>query len=971
MTIVGGIPAQEERRLGDVVGIPEQVRPDIEPPDLPPEPDDGSRPDDGPQPVAPTTAAAAAFLSSAAAGWLIGGIFAGNLARAVGLLGAFIGAGCYLLSTRTRRSAAVQLAALPIAAGVGALLTLPFSNGGGASLPSLIAQALRSGGLSSPPVPFDPGWRFLVVVLVTVVAVAAASTAVAFRRPRLAVVVPVPILIGGVLLQPAGAELLSVAVGLMLTIAALAVAYGGELARQGVGGRGFEARRLLRAGGVILLIVAALVGVTQLGFLLPPAQQSKIIPPKRPEVPPATSDHLLFTVRMPAAAPLRLGVLDVYGQDAWLTPPYDPARFLPARPGQPLPRPQRPVDNTVVVTPPTGPSVTATFTLSNIGAGRQVPDLANPVELVSGPKGIGFDPRTQTLQLPGAVPPGTTYTVRAAAAPLVSALDGAPAASGPQFAPYRAVPAPPPGVSQLLAQIPAHLSPYERLQFVRTKLFSQAVAAGPGNPVDVPPARVDAILAGRPASPYEITAAEVLLARWAGVPARMGYGYYTTTRSSNGAFPVYAHDGASWLEAYFPGSGWVPILGEPAKAQSSLNRHPQKAQPRVLPNGQLIAQVNVPVKLPGLQLLSSLVQFWLVRVLPPLVGVILLWLLYPGLLKMLRRQRRRRWADRHGPRTRVATAYAELRDQAIDFNIGHPSDTPLEFLDMTIDDTEHTQLAWLVTRALWGDVARGVTADDAEAAELLARSLRRRLAAAQPFIARAVAFGSRASLRDPYSAELPNVWWQLPARAGVPRLRPRLRNRRRPAFASAALVLLVALLLGGCAQQVDLSRSVARPPALPAVPTTLTGYTLKPDDAAATAFAHLPKDALISSGRIYAIRHGTLAVGTLQTSAFKPGLVHASRSQQDQAVAGVLSSLGGGFSAERIGGQQLFAASVGAQREVVYFSPDRTGYQLLIASAALPHPDTLLAAAVVAEHGGNATAVTAGATAYDPRRGTP
>src|SRR5205085_1279329 len=102
--------------------------------------------------------------------------------------------------------------------------------------------------------------------------------------------------------------------------------------------------------------------------------------------------------------------------------------------------------------------------------------------------------------------------------------------------------------------IPKGAGSYERLQFVRTKFYSKITAAGPGNPVDLPPARVQQFLSGIPASPYEITASEVLLARWAGIPARIGYGYYNPDAKPNakGSVEVRPSDGAMWLEAYFP-----------------------------------------------------------------------------------------------------------------------------------------------------------------------------------------------------------------------------------------------------------------------------------------------------------------------------------------------------------------------------------------------------------------------------------
>ena len=61
------------------------------------------------------------------------------------------------------------------------------------------------------------------------------------------------------------------------------------------------------------------------------------------------------------------------------------------------------------------------------------------------------------------------------------------------------------------------------------------------------------------------------------------------------------------------------------------------------------------------------------------------------------------------PSARIALAYAEFRDVATDYGFSHPSDTPLMYLERFIDDDEHTELAWLVTRVLWGDLQ-----DDAE-----------------------------------------------------------------------------------------------------------------------------------------------------------------------------------------------------------------------------------------------------------------
>src|SRR5207249_3335994 len=102
--------------------------------------------------------------------------------------------------------------------------------------------------------------------------------------------------------------------------------------------------------------------------------------------------------------------------------------------------------------------------------------------------------------------------------------------------------------------------------------------------------------------------------------------------------------------------------------------------------------------------------------------------LFPWPAKLWRRRRRRRWAVAHGPAGRVAACYAELRDVAVDLNVGDAAATPLAFLDSVVPDEEHDELAGLVTRALWGDPARVLPAalgdydvsDEASAAKAFA-----------------------------------------------------------------------------------------------------------------------------------------------------------------------------------------------------------------------------------------------------------
>jgi hypothetical protein len=83
---------------------------------------------------------------------------------------------------------------------------------------------------------------------------------------------------------------------------------------------------------------------------------------------------------------------------------------------------------------------------------------------------------------------------------------------------------------------------------------------------------------------------------------------------------------------------------------------------------------------------------------------------------------------------------------------------------------------------LWGDLRRDVTDEHAVWADELARSLRHRLASAQPGSMRVVAFFSRLSLQEPWGRD-------LPARR-TRRTRVRARLRRRLAAATSAFAFL-------------------------------------------------------------------------------------------------------------------------------------------------------------------------------------
>jgi hypothetical protein len=453
------------------------------------------------------------------------------------------------------------------------------------------------------------------------------------------------------------------------------------------------------------------------------------------------------------------------------------------------------------------------------------------------------------------------------------------------------------------------------------------VAAGAGKPVDVPPARVAAILAGNEASPFEITAAEVLLARWAGVPARMAYGYYGGDPTGPNGLDreVHPKHGATWLEAYFQGHGWVPLLGVPAKAKASLNN--KQENPNIHPSDRVALAAYVPVRATTPRLFFEVARYWVLRVLPiALLALLFLWL-YPGLVKLARRWLRRRWARRGGAREAILVAYAELRDVANDLNIGTPSDSPLEFLDRVDDDAEHAELAWLVTRALWGDLQRGVRAGDAEAAQEMAKSVAKRMFRAQPVVARLIAFGSRVSLREPFSDEIPNLWVQW-----APRWSIRALRRPRAAAGVASVFVVLALVLGSCGVDGKTVRADAATP-LPArrVPARLGPLAFQREPSLEKGFAKAGANAMVERGEIYSVRDGDEVKASIQLAPFKPRFTK-SKTDRDEVRKGVLDGLGtGSFKPERVGNVVVLAQRGQRTNIYVWFAPDSSYFELLVA----------------------------------------
>src|SRR5581483_1083221 len=161
---------------------------------------------------------------------------------------------------------------------------------------------------------------------------------------------------------------------------------------------------------------------------------------------------------------------------------------------------------------------------------------------------------------------------------------------------------PPPAVKDLIAQAPKD-SKWAEFDWLRQWVLQNVTAAGLGTPVSITPDRANQIVGQtKEASPYEMVALQVMLARWAGLPARIGYGFDGGTKVGD-HLEVHPINGVSFPEVWFRGSKWVPVIGQPQHAKASTNGGQKQSNPNVLPSQDIGVTLYVPYLVPPQQLL--------------------------------------------------------------------------------------------------------------------------------------------------------------------------------------------------------------------------------------------------------------------------------------------------------------------------------------------------------------------------------
>ncbi len=678
-----------------------------------------------------------------------GGVFSGVSPRIYGAVAGLLGIGLAVIANRQRRLApTLAIVGIGIFA-IGALMVVPTGGGNLGSITTLVKEANTQGDLTRPPVPFIEGWHAILGWLMAVIGFSAAWVALAFRKPPLALVVPIPFAALAGISVPKDAQVASgIAVLVLFVVGLVLLSSNSGLEGEERPTLAYEIRNAARSLIVIIPVTVALILASQLDFLFPKPAVNPAEEPQKPKTTPLSKvvDRPLFRVTSDITGPWRMGSLDEYkAEDGnWRLAAISEANV-------------RNIPKTGVIDPGIVARVTANFEVLGL-TGAVLPGLSNPYGLTA--KGIvpSFDYRSSNIRLAsGTLKSGQKYTVLAAGLPSIKDLQGAAGSVPADIQRFsEGVGAPPPAVADLLRQADALPTNWDKFDYLRNYVLDNVVATGLGVPAQVTPARVQELLTSLEGTPFEIVATQAMLARWMGLPSRIAFGFDGGEKVGEDILEVRPKNGISYVEVYFPDFKWVPVVGVPKKAKPSVSSDPgtQQSNPNILPSENVNIQVYLPLIRPPKSVFGEQLLRALLVIVPIALLLLSIYSTYPALRKMRIRSRRRAAAQRIGPRARIALAYAEFRDTATDYGFSYPTDTPLMYVNRFIDDDEHTELAWLVTRVLWGDLQDNASLELALAAEELSRSLKRRIGSAQPATVRFVAAVSRLSLRNPFAPDL-------------------------------------------------------------------------------------------------------------------------------------------------------------------------------------------------------------------------
>lgn len=284
---------------------------------------------------------------------------------------------------------------------------------------------------------------------------------------------------------------------------------------------------------------------------------------------PSTAAVLTYTSNAPTTTPLRVGVLETYGDDKWV-PEGSDVRYA-ARPTISLPRE---LDDNVP---------RQTYRIAVDQSRIEAPQIAAPTPLVSGDlNGVawGLDSNTSVASVASSA---HTYSFSYAGIEPTETVLGQPTISNrPGYYSDKDLavdPASEPIIGSLLSRIvPADSNRIQTARAIQRYLrsdggftYSLKLADSVTNAAGqvTRPDAITLFLESKKGYCVQFATAMVMMARASGIPARMAIGFLPGT-VSRGTYTVRAADAHAWPELYFDAVGWLRFEPTPSGTQNTV-----------------------------------------------------------------------------------------------------------------------------------------------------------------------------------------------------------------------------------------------------------------------------------------------------------------------------------------------------------------------------------------------------------------
>lgn len=345
----------------------------------------------------------------------------------------------------------------------------------------------------------------------------------------------------------------------------------------------------------------------------------------------------------------------------------------------------------------------ATFSIQGLDS-VWLPDQFNPVS-VQGTHHVSYDPSSNSLITSRPTSDGMNYSVTSyqyLSTLNAGELEGAPAVSAPSADLEL-----PPNIGAQVVELAQRITRNEPTEYDKALALESYLRSLPFSYTLNPPSDGTGIatlynflFVTHQGYCQQFAGTYAVLARAAGLPTRLAFGF-TTGTSFPGGFQVYDRDAHTWPEVWFgPSFGWVPFEPTPGFAipgtagYSSTNgtaSGPQSSTTTTVPKSSSTPSTPRKTSTSGSTTTTTVAAsskrntssgspslWWLA--IPAVAAAVGGWLPLTGAIRKANRRRRLNRAARHGPASTVLEVWAQLRsDLAWEGLSAAPAETDDEF----------------------------------------------------------------------------------------------------------------------------------------------------------------------------------------------------------------------------------------------------------------------------------------------------